>query len=88
MNLRAGLITAMRLRNYGWLSRLRRCYQTALKLTTTKKNQLAALLNLGALYVDNGLFDGAEAVTKEVLKLDPDAHQGSSESGHVQTRTT
>lgn len=48
------------------------CYQRAIKISMTKENQLAALLNLGSLYVDNGLFERGEAVTKEILKIDPD----------------
>lgn len=52
------------------------CYQTALKLATTKENQLAALLNLGSLYVDNGLFDRGEAITREILKIDPEHIKG------------
>lgn len=65
--------------NYGhacaelWLiEEAERCYQEAIKITTTKKNQLAALLNLGSLYVDNGLFERGELVTKEILKEDPE----------------
>lgn len=65
--------------NYGhacaelWLiEEAEKCYQQAIKITKTKKNQLAALLNLGSLYVDNGLFERGEAVTKEILKADPD----------------
>lgn len=65
--------------NYGhacaelWLVKeAEECYQKALKITKTKRNQLNALLNLGSLYVDNGLFERGEAVTKEILKIDPD----------------
>ena len=47
------------------------CYQRAIKIAMTQQNQLAALLNLGSLYVDNGLFARGEAVTKEILKIDP-----------------
>jgi tetratricopeptide (TPR) repeat protein len=46
-------------------------YQKALLLSTREDTKLASLLNLGALYVDNGLFDRGEAVTKEILKCDP-----------------
>lgn len=46
-------------------------YQRALKIAMTKENQLASLLNLGSLYVDNGLFERGEQVTKEILKLEP-----------------
>jgi tetratricopeptide (TPR) repeat protein len=49
-----------------------RCYHRALKISKTKKNQLAAMLNLGSLYVDNGLFDRGEQITKEILKIDPE----------------
>lgn len=47
-------------------------YQKGLTLSKTRQNQLAALLNLGAMYVDNGLFERGEAVTREILKIDPE----------------
>jgi hypothetical protein len=53
-------------------------YQRALKIAMTKENQLAALLNLGSLYVDNGLFERGEAVTKEILKIDPNHEKAKS----------
>ena len=46
-------------------------YQTALKLARTEEMHLACLLNLGALYIDNGLFERGEIITKEILKIDP-----------------
>ncbi len=45
-------------------------YQKALVLSKTQENQLSCLLNLGALYVDNGLFERGEAITREILKID------------------
>ena len=65
--------------NYGhacaelWLIKdAEECYHRALKIAKTERNQIGALLNLGSLYVDNGLFERGEKVTKEILKIDPD----------------
>lgn len=47
------------------------CYQTALKLAKSEEIQSACLLNLGGLYVDNGLFERGEQLTQALLKRDP-----------------
>lgn len=56
-------------------------YQRALQLAHTQDIHLACLLNLGALYVDNGLFDRGETITKEILKVDPDHIKAKSNLG-------
>lgn len=57
------------------------CYQRALKLSRTKDLQAACLLNLGALYVDNGLFERGEAITRALLKEDPEHVKALSNLG-------
>lgn len=47
------------------------CYQRALKLSKSREHQAACLLNLGGLYVDNGLFERGEELTQALLKEDP-----------------
>lgn len=56
-------------------------YQKALVLSQTQDISLACLLNLGALYIDNGLFDRGEKVTKEILKIDPEHRKALSNLG-------
>jgi tetratricopeptide (TPR) repeat protein len=56
-------------------------YQQALKVAKSVKTQLFVLLNLGAMYVDLGMYERGEAVTKEILKIEPTHSKALSNLG-------
>ena len=50
------------------------CYRKAAKLTKNDADRIDVMLNLGALYLDEGRFDEAERITREILAANPN-HQ-------------
>lgn len=53
-----------------------RYYKRGLKVVTNEKHRKVLQLNLSALYLDNGRFAEAEAITREILRTDP-AHMSA-----------
>lgn len=58
-----------------------RYYQTALKLSKSDVNVKACLLNLGALYVDNGLYERGITITRKLLEMEPTHEKALSNLG-------
>ena len=48
------------------------CYRKAVKLAKSERDQKDIWLNLSAMYLDNGQFAEAEAITRKILEVDPD----------------
>jgi tetratricopeptide (TPR) repeat protein len=61
-----------------------KAYQQSLRVARTKANQLSALVNLACLYLDNGFYDRAEAVTAQILKIDPKHEKALTNLGFCQ----
>ena len=47
------------------------CYRKAVKLAKTEADRIDILLNLGALYLDEGRFAEAETLTRQILAVNP-----------------
>jgi len=61
-----------------------RYYKRGLKCVTNEKHRKVLILNLSALYLDNGRFDEAEALTQQILKDDPTHFNAQANLGFCQ----
>ena len=59
-------------------------YLTALKYCTELRDQKTVWINLAALYVDHGLFEKGEAMSRKVLEVDPEQRSALSNLGFCQ----
>lgn len=57
------------------------CYQKALKYAKSEDEQKDVWLNLSALYLDNGKFQEAEAITRTILEHDPNHEKSQGNLG-------
>jgi len=63
-----------------------RCYKTGLKFAQGP-HRTSLLVNLSALYIDNGRFAEAEKLAREILAKDPDHHNAQANLGFCQLAT-
>lgn len=61
-----------------------RCYRRALKCAKDPKHISTLWLNLSALYLDNGRFAEAEALTRKILAQDPEHTNAKANLGFCQ----
>ena len=60
------------------------CYRTALKCARSEDHKKVLLLNLAALYIDNGRFAEAEKITQRLLAIDPQYPKAIANLGFCQ----
>lgn len=61
-----------------------RSYRKAIKVAQNAKNKAYALMNLAALYIQNGAFSKAEPLCKQALEADPDLNGAKANLGFCQ----
>jgi len=61
-----------------------RCYKRAVKLVKNERDRLDVMLNIAALYLDDGRFAEAEAITRDMLKIDPNHRKAQANLGFCQ----
>lgn len=61
-----------------------RCYRHGLRVATHPTHKTSLLVNLSALYIDNGRFQEAEKIAREILAKDPDHHNALANLGFCQ----
>lgn len=65
-----------------WLTKeAEHAYRRAIKLCKNERDQKDIWLNLSALYLDNGMYDKAEALTREILAVDPEHRSANANLG-------